>query len=115
MVSLSGCPSLAIVVERLRLRPGRKRDFWAGLDSVLGVGRPFESMDVWLPLLLMRKKFFNFVVVGVCVPFESPLRCFLEEKERLEKLRFSVAMMLQKTNSMDLQGLRYASSNLSSS
>ena len=40
----------------------------------------------------MRKKFFSFVEVGVCVPEDSEAGGFLE-KERLEKLRFSVAIL----------------------
>ena len=71
----------------------------------MGVGKPSEPIDVWLPPLFIRKKFFSLVVVGVCVPDAgSPLKCFFE-KERDEKLRFSVAaaMMLQGANSMDPQ------------
>jgi hypothetical protein len=49
-------------------------------------------MEVWLAPLLMRKKFFSLVEVGVCVPELSVALCFLE-KERLEKLRLSVAIL----------------------
>jgi hypothetical protein len=79
---------------------GRPIPVQTGFDSVFGVGRPSEPIEVWPPPLFIRKKFFSLVVVGVCVPDAgSPLKCFFE-KEREEKLRFSVAaaMMLQGAN-----------------
>ena len=90
--SSRGFPSLATVVDLLRLRLERNLEGFEGLDSVLGVGRPSGPRDVWLPLPFMRKKFLSFVEVGVEVPEPSEFAGFLE-KDRLEKLRFSVAML----------------------
>ena len=98
MVSSSVFPSLATVVDLLRLRPERNLEGLEGLDSVFGVGKPSGPRDVWLPLLLMRKKFLSLVEVGVCVPEGSEFTGFLEN-DRLEKLRFSVAI-LQGSKSM---------------
>lgn len=101
--SSRGFPSLAVVVDLFLLKPGRNLDCFDGLDSVLGVGSPSGPSVVWLALLLMRKKFLNFVAAGVCVPDWSPLLCcFFEENDRLEKFRLSVAI-LQRTNRMDPQ------------
>lgn len=94
--SSSGLPSLAVVVDLFLLKPGRNLDCFAGFESVLGVGKPSGPMVVWLSLLLIRKKFFNFVVAGVCVPEWSALLVllfFFDENERLEKLRLCVAMV----------------------
>ena len=90
-VSSRGLPSLATVVDRFRDRP-RNFECLDGFESVFGVGNPSVPRKVWLLVLLIRKKFLSFCVVGVCVP-ESGLLFFLDEKERLEKLRFSVAMV----------------------
>ena len=86
----NGSPSLATVVDRLRPRPGRNLvclvpDF----NSDFGVGRPSTPRAVLLPGLLIRKKFLSLVgrwLFGDSVP------CLLEEKDRLEKFRFSVVM-----------------------
>lgn len=48
-------------------------------------------MDVLLPWLFIRKKFFNFCgrwVLGVSFV------CFLDEKDRLEKFRLSLALAM---------------------
>jgi hypothetical protein len=85
-------PSLATVVDLFRLRLDRNFEgLEGGLDSVFGVGKPSGPREVWLPALLMRKKFFNLVEVGVCVPDASAGLCFLE-KDKDEKFRFSVAI-----------------------
>jgi hypothetical protein len=61
------------------------------LGSDLGVGTPSLLRLVLLPWLLIRKKFLSFW--GRWLFIES-FECFLEEKERLEKLRLSVAMLI---------------------
>lgn len=109
MVSSSALPSLATVVDLFRLRPGRNLDC-LGFDSVFGVGRPSAPSDVWLPPLLIRKKFFSLVEVGVCVPEASPFECFFENDNE-EKLRFSDAI-LQYAKSMDPQMRAYGSERI---
>lgn len=85
-------PSLATVVDRLRPREGRNLDCRkVDFDSDLGVGSPSLLRLVLLLWLLMRKKFFSFW--GRWVLAES-FGCFFEEKGRLEKLRFSVAILI---------------------
>lgn len=93
MCSSSGFPSLATVVDRFLPMVGRKRDcrkvdLDSDLDSDLGVSGPSLFTLLLLPRLFMRKKFLSFV--GRC-ELES-LECFLEEKERPEKFRFSADM-----------------------
>jgi hypothetical protein len=72
-------------------------DLDSDLDSDFGVGRVSLCQMLVpvlvLPRLLMRKKFLS--LVGRWV-LES-LECFLEEKERPEKFRFSVAMIVARS------------------
>lgn len=93
MCSSSGLPSLATVVDLFLPIPGRKRDcrkvdLDSDFDSDLGVGGPSLLAMLLLPRLFIRKKFLIFVGRGVV----DSLECFFEEKDKPEKLRFSVDM-----------------------